>query len=71
MDEIIVRLFVDDSRESQEAWKILRELQVNLQTVPSSGVNLPAAELSDMMFYGLPGIIQLASQLARVNPFLR
>ncbi len=63
MVEPTINLFVDDSRESEEAWEILSGLGIRFHTLPSSGANLPAAQFGTVMFYGLPGILQLTATL--------
>jgi len=62
-----VVLFADDSPSSEKARAILREKGIKFSTMPSSGVNIPAARLGSGVFYGLAEISRLAADIEKVR----
>jgi hypothetical protein len=59
----VVSLFVDGSRESQEARQILRDRCIAFDVVPSTGTNLPAATYQSGVFRGVQAIHELVAAL--------
>lgn len=54
-----VTLFVDDSKASQEAKRLLRTKEIPFETSPSTGGTLPTASYKEALFRGLGGVQHL------------
>ncbi len=58
-----VHLFIDESRDSRDAKKMLQANHIQFESLPSTGASLPVATYRKAVYRGVTGIEQLVANV--------